>query len=151
METVVVEPLGADLVALAQCHALDATVFPHASLPALSPSVPSILVARAEGGGRVLGFVATKRDANVLEVVGVAVDAEQRGRGVGRALVNATIASAKARGMRAIALHCSTANIVALELYTTAGFRPAHRIRRFYNPRSFGDGGDAYVMVLRLD
>lgn len=154
MDTVLVEPLGGDLVALAQCHALDASVFPHPSLPAVHTSVPAVLVARpGEPAERaeVIGFVATRRDGNLLEVIGLAVDREHRGQGVGRALVRAAIASARERRMRAITLHCSTGNHAALELYTTAGFRPAHRIRRFYDPRRFPDGGDAYVMVLRLD
>ena len=149
-DEVLVEPLGSDLVALAQCHALDASVFPHPSLPAVLGGAPNVLVARATAGGPAVGFVATRAGRGVLEIHDLAVAAEQRGRGIGRALLRAAVASARRRGFRAVLLHVSTGNGAALELYTSEGFRAARRLRRFYSSPRFADGGDAWEMVLRL-
>jgi ribosomal-protein-alanine N-acetyltransferase len=150
-DSVLVEPLGADLIALAQCHALDASVFPHPSMPAvLDGFAPAVFVARLEPRGPIAGFVASRARDGILEIVGLAVIEAHRGRGVGRALLRAAIGSARRRELDAVSLHCSTGNIAALELYTTEGFRPARRLRRFYDPRRFPDGGDAYVMLLVL-
>jgi ribosomal protein S18 acetylase RimI-like enzyme len=150
-DSVLIEPLGSDLVALAQCHALDASVFPHPSLPAVLAGVaPSVLIARLEAKGPVAGFIASRTKEGMLEIVGVAVESEHRGRGVGRALVRGAIANARSRDLDAVTLHCSTGNLAALELYTTEGFRPARRLHRFYNPARFPDGGDAFVMLLAL-
>src|SRR5512135_161786 len=146
---VVVEPVGSDLVALAQCHALDATIFPHPSMPAIV-SPDRVLVARDEPGGPVHGFVATRTQGRWMEVVGLAVDEAHRGHGSGRALLRAAVDVARARGVALVSLHVSTANAAAKALYDGEGFRVARRIRRFYSPLRFGDGGDAYELVLEL-
>lgn len=142
---------GTDLVALAQCMALDATVFPHASVPLVpGGGPPSVWVARAEANGPVIAFVATMRRANRLEIVGVAVDPAHRRSGIGRALLRAVIDSARERGLAMVTLHVSTANEGALALYEREGFTAHRLLRRFYSPARFGNGGDAYEMVLRL-
>jgi ribosomal protein S18 acetylase RimI-like enzyme len=149
-EKVVVEVLDAgDLVAIAQVHALDATVFPHASVPALV-GAPSVLVARDAVNGRVVGFVALRREGEITEVMGLAVDPERRRGGVGRALLKATLAHARRAMTSAVALHVSTANAAALALYDREGFEAAKRIARFYSPERFGDGGDAFLMIRRV-
>jgi ribosomal protein S18 acetylase RimI-like enzyme len=164
IDRAVIEPLGADLVALAQCHALDATVFPHASLPpvlASEAAPPAVWIARAEAGGPVVGFVGTRAQpgvprsgvdgTGVLEIVGLAVDPAHRRAGIGRALVRAAARSARARGLDRVVLHVSTGNVEAIALYTREGFRKAQRLPGFYSARNFPDGGDAYVMIREID
>lgn len=136
-----------DLVTLAQCHALDATVFPHPSLPVLL-GPPSVIVARDAGG--VVGFASLRRTGPIIELAGLAVDPDRRRTGVGRALFRAAVETARARRAVTFELHVSTANAAAIALYEGEGLRRKKRIRRFYSPERFGDGGDAWRMVLRL-
>jgi GNAT superfamily N-acetyltransferase len=92
LDGAVIEPVGADLVALAQAHALDATVFPHSSLPLVfGGQVPVLWIARAEYGGPVLGFVGTRAREGVLEISGLAVTPAHQREGLGRALVRAAV------------------------------------------------------------
>lgn len=142
---------GSDLVALAQCMALDASVFPHASVPAVpGGGPPRVWIARPSRAGPVIAFVATMRRANKLEVVGIAVDEAHRRSGLGRALLRAAVDAARERGLAMVTLHVSTANEGALALYESEGFVAHRLLRRFYSPARFGNGGDAYEMVLRL-
>jgi ribosomal protein S18 acetylase RimI-like enzyme len=149
----VIEPLlSGDLVALAQCAILDAEVFPHPSLPALvdpTGDAPAVWVARGANGA-VIGFIGAARNASVLEIVGLAISPPHRRAGIARALVRTAIEAAGARGCLSVALHVSTTNAAAIALYDDLGFLPAKKLRGYYNPRSFGDGGNAWEMVLRL-
>lgn len=147
--TTTIEALdGGDLVALAQCLALDATAFPHPSVPLVSGGVPRTWIARGERG--VIGFVATAANGKALDIIGIAVDREQRRTGVGRALVRTIAALARERRFAAVTLNVSTANEAAIALYESEGFVAVQRMRRYYDPTRFGDGGDAYRMVLDL-
>jgi ribosomal-protein-alanine N-acetyltransferase len=147
--TIAIEALdGGDLVALAQCMALDATAFPHPSVPLVSGGVPRTWVARGERG--VIGFVATAPNENALDIVGIAVDPAQRRSGVGRALIRTVVALATKRRFAAVTLNVSTANEGAIALYESEGFVAVARMRRYYNPARFGDGGDAFRMVRAL-
>lgn len=150
---VVVEPVGADLVALAQCHALDATVFPHPSLPPVlgSGAPTSIWVARGAPGAAVIGFAAARVERAALSIAGLAVDGPYRRAGVGRLLLRGVARSAGARGLRRVTLHVSTGNMGAVALYESEGFTKVERLSRYYSPRRFPDGGDAWLMALDLD
>ncbi len=143
-----VAPIGADLVALAKCHALDASTFPFPSLPYVLGGVTSLWVARA--GADVLGFAAVGRDGSVLDVESLAVAKPHRGTGVGRALLRAVLADARARGFVRVQLHVSTANAPAVRLYRSEGFREERLIERFYSAARFGDGGNAWLMTHAL-
>jgi ribosomal protein S18 acetylase RimI-like enzyme len=148
--TTTIEALdGGDLVALAQCMALDVTAFPHPSVPLVSGGVPRTWIARGEQGN-VLGFVATTANGKTLDIVGIAVDATQRRGGVGRALVQTVVATARERRFRAVSLNVSTANEGAIALYESEGFVAVERMHRYYNPARFADGGDAFRMVRDL-
>jgi ribosomal protein S18 acetylase RimI-like enzyme len=147
-----IEPLGSDLVALAQAYALDATTFPHCSLPPVfgDDAPPAVWIARADRDGPVIGFVGTKASRTTLEISGLAVDSAHRRNGIGRALVRATTRSARARGFSTIELHVSTANEAAVALYERERFEKTRRIESYYSPRHFGDGGDAWLMIRDL-
>ena len=147
-----IEPLGSDLVALAQAHALDATVFPHPSIPPVfgADFAPTVWIARPDYGGPVVGFIATRANRDALEIAGLAVDDPYRRAGIGRALVRAAVRSARSRGMDIVTLHVSTGNAEALALYASERFRKDRRVEGFYSARRFPDGGDAWVMVREL-
>ena len=148
-----IEPVGADLVALAQAHALDVTVFPHSSLPPVfgGDSAPTVWIARAKQAGPVVGFIATRSRDGALEIPGLAVDPAHRRSGLGRALVRAAVSSAFERWFERVELHVSTGNAAALALSLSEGFRQDRRVAGFYSAARFPDGGDAWVMIRDLD
>jgi ribosomal protein S18 acetylase RimI-like enzyme len=85
-----------------------------------------VLVARLEDS--LVGYVrmrpATELRASrhVLEIVGLAVDPAAGGRGVGRALVNATLDAARMNGFRRVTLRVLATNTAARALYEACGF-----------------------------
>jgi ribosomal protein S18 acetylase RimI-like enzyme len=153
-----VEPLSGDVLAIAQTHALDAAIFPRASLPevlVVPGTTPVVWIARAppaEGPPRdspVVGFCATQQRGARLDVTHLAVHPAHRGAGLGRALLRAALAAARTRRMADVVLHVSTGNRAALALYESEGFEVVRRVHAFYPFREFPDGGDAYVMIRR--
>jgi len=85
-----------------------------------------VLVALA--GGEVAGYVRLGRATplaasdHVLTVTGIGVDPARQGRGVGRALLDAAVAEARARGARRLTLRVLGPNESARRLYDGAGF-----------------------------
>jgi ribosomal protein S18 acetylase RimI-like enzyme len=64
-----------------------------------------------------------KTGAIELTYIGVADD--QRGRGLGKTLLNAFIEASRSQGYRSVVLSVETDNVSAIALYTKAGFRIA--------------------------
>jgi ribosomal protein S18 acetylase RimI-like enzyme len=150
----VIERLASDdIVAVAQCIAIDAEAFPYASATfGLRDSAARAWVARderAEPQGPVLGFIAGHVRRGVLHLEGLAVEVGLRRRGIGRALVRKAVAHARAKQLLAVALHVSVANRAAMSLYGAEGFAAERRLRRFYPAAAFDGEADAYEMVLR--
>ena len=140
-----------DLVAAAQCIAIDADAFPYASAPfALRSPSACVWVAREPSHPRVVGFVATRVRLGIVHVDGLAVDSTRRRLGIGRALLTELVEDSRARGMRAIALHVSVTNRAAIALYAAEGFVVEGRRPGFYPVTAFDGETDAYVMVLHL-
>jgi len=147
--TVVVEPLGSDIVAIAQCIVLDADAFPYASATfGLRSASARAWIARSEPGSRVVGFLAARVDGRRLSVHGLAVDREARRRGIARSLLREAIAYARDLGLWAVILHVSLANRAAIALYSAEGFSVRRRLRDFYPPAAFDGETDAYEMVV---
>jgi ribosomal protein S18 acetylase RimI-like enzyme len=157
--TIAVEPLANDLVAIANCIAIDAEAFPYPSAPfGLRDRSARMWVARDGDRGRVIGFIAARVRGGGLYIVGIAVSADSRRRGAGRALVRAAVDGARAEGLRAVALHVSVGNRAAVALYASEGFQARRRMRGFYSgavahalasPLEEG-GRDAWEMVFIL-
>lgn len=88
--------------------------------------VRAVLVAEVEG--RVRGYVRLVHPTpfpaseHVLEIRGLSVDPALQRRGVGRALVEAAIATARQRGMRRLTLRVLAPNAGARALYEACGF-----------------------------
>lgn len=129
-------------MAIARCHALDASVFPHSSLP--SDLTRDVLVARSSADLSVVGFIATRRIGWRLEIIGLAIDPDHRRQGYGAALLSGAAHMAQARGVRELALHVAVQNTPAIALYEREGFVQVRRLRGFYR------SGDAFQMVRKF-
>ena len=118
--------------------ALDRAVWStlHAVTPAPQPPYDPFFDERhvpedylvAELDGRVAGYVRLVHptplasNAHVLAIQGFAVAEEARGRGVGRALIRATVEEARRRGARRLTLRVLGHNTPARTLYASEGF-----------------------------
>jgi ribosomal-protein-alanine N-acetyltransferase len=140
---------SSDLVAVAQCHALYATVFPSAAFPAVGGPLPAVWVAKRDA--RVVGFIATRRSGRrTMEVHAIAVDTAHHGAGIGRALLREAIGAARAQHLSAVSLQVSTGNLSACALYASLGFRVTGKLPRYYSSQHFPNDGDAQQMTLSL-
>lgn len=92
---------------------------------------PDVFVLVAERGGQVLGYayagvegydyMSLRGPAGVLN--DIVVDPPERGRGIGRMLLEATIQELKSRGAPRIVLSTAEQNEAAQRLFERAGFR----------------------------
>lgn len=140
----------ADLVGLARCFALDAEVFPYASIPLGLVAERCLWIARAEDDTRrLLGFVAASARPPSLYVHGLAVAPAERRRGAGRALLRACVSGARAARLKRVVLHVGTANEAAVAMYTSEGFAIQSRLPAFYREGVYAERS-AYQMTLSL-
>jgi len=99
-------------------------------------------------GERPAGMIACRVVAEDAEVLTLAVDPKARGRGVGRALLEAAIGTARQSGATAVFLEVAVDNAPALALYGRAGFVRAG-LRSGYYDR--GAAGHVDAAAMRLD
>ncbi len=66
------------------------------------------------------------------ELLAIGVAERERGRGVGRALLERAESAARVRGAPGITLHTADANVAAIELFTKRGFRVVRHLSRYY-------------------
>ncbi len=88
------------------------------------------------------GFVLARVAGGEAEILTLAVSAPARGRGLGRALLQAAIARAKAQGAEAVFLEVGADNPQALALYAALGFAKVGLRKAYYASRN--------ALVLRL-
>jgi ribosomal protein S18 acetylase RimI-like enzyme len=140
-----------DLVAMAQCIAIDTAAFPSQSSQfVLRPADSPVWIARDGAEPRVRGFLAaSRRRPRELYVDGVAAASHARHRGVGRALVRAAVDHAAHAGLAWVVLHVWAGNTAAVGLYRSEGFAIAQDVARFYPPGAFAST-HAYRMVRRI-
>jgi RimJ/RimL family protein N-acetyltransferase len=103
----------------------------------------------------VVGFAAVKGVAGpcgtgVMDLGGMAIASDHRGKGIGSALVQACIDWARESGAHKIALQVWPHNEAARSLYRKFGFEEEGYLRRHWRRRS-GELWDAVVMGLLLD
>ena len=91
-------------------------------------------VARAAGGEVVGHLHVVPRGEDVWEVTNTAVVESQRGRGVGRALLEGAVEEAGAVGVRRLILATGAADIGNLRFYQRCGFRMTHVVRDVFTP-----------------
>jgi GNAT superfamily N-acetyltransferase len=82
-----------------------------------------VWVARAPDGEIVGHLQAVARDESRWEVVNTAVAEHERGRGVGRALLDRAVDEARSAGVARVILATATADIGNLRFYQRCGFR----------------------------
>ncbi|MGD2133125.1 MAG: ribosomal protein S18-alanine N-acetyltransferase [Maricaulaceae bacterium] len=92
-----------------------------------------------------VGYALARAIAGEAEIISIGVLAAARRRGLGRALLDRTLAAAFAAGARSVHLEVSVDNAAAQTLYLRAGFAKAG-VRRGY----YGDGSDALVLERAL-
>ena len=108
-----------------------------------------LLLARKDGvvtrvaarGGERLGFVMLEFASGGAWVQAIAVDAKERGQGVGGKLMAAAIRIARQAGAPRLRLTTAQANVEALELFVKCGFAIERRLPRYYS-----GGQDACVL-----
>ena len=105
----------------------------------------------AHDGARIVGQVSAHDLERDEPQLGMVVAGSHRGRGIGRALIEAVGAWARARGSRALGLRVFPDNVPALALYRAAGFtdvaleRAAIPRPRRHAPRRAAHAKDAGV------
>jgi putative acetyltransferase len=104
----------------------------------------------AVDGDRIVGNLGIELASYGVAEFGMLVAADQRGRGVGRALLAAGIDWARAAGAHKVALQRWPVNEAAQALYERFGFVEEGYLRRHYR-RKDGSLWDAVVMGLVLD
>ena len=101
-------------------------------------------------GDEIVGHAAVDLTPYNVAGLGMMVDADWRGRGVGGALVRGAIDAARQLGAHKVALQVWPHNDVARRLYLRHGFVEEGLLRRHY-PRRNGELWDAVIMGLVLD
>ncbi|WP_341210972.1 GNAT family N-acetyltransferase [uncultured Limimaricola sp.] len=104
----------------------------------------------AHDGGRVVGWCDIQRSSHAVRAhcgtLGMGVVTGHRGRGIGRALLDATLEAARGAGVRRVELSAYASNLAAIALYERMGFRHEGRQRDAY--RIDGRFEDAVSMAL---
>jgi RimJ/RimL family protein N-acetyltransferase len=106
-----------------------------------------VLVADVEG--RVIGSLGMGLARYGVAELGMLVSGACRGRGVGSALLQASIEWAREAGAHKIALQVWPHNTAAIALYEKFGFQREGLLRRHYRRRN-GDLWDAIIMGLPI-
>ncbi|MDR0297580.1 MAG: GNAT family N-acetyltransferase [Streptococcaceae bacterium] len=96
-----------------------------------------IFVAEAENDGRVCGFIEAERYHAVyskellFNVLGLVVDTDKQGQGLGGALLRKLEAEARACGISAIRLNSGEQRLEAHQFYAAQGYVSNHSQKRF--------------------
>jgi len=90
------------------------------------------------------GFVLARAVADEAEILTLAVHPYKRGKGLGRALLQATISKVRSMGAKSVFLEVGVENPAARALYARLGFAKVGARKGYYN------GGDALVLRLPL-
>ena len=97
------------------------------------------------------GFVLARSAGGEAEILTLAVAPSARGKGLGRALLQAAIVRAEEQGAHAMFLEVGSDNPHALALYAGLGFTKVGMRKGYYSSASGGSGGgDALVLRLSL-
>lgn len=141
-----------DMVGIAQCILIDADTFPYAGVTfGFRPASAHVWTARGDDSqhaqGHVLGFIACVVRGREQYIEALAVERASRRRGIGRALLQASMAHARDSHLETVRLHVWVGNRAAVELYLSSGFTERRRVQRFYRKGLFGSSDDAYEMA----
>ena len=104
---------------------------------------------RAEG--RPVGVALLLRDGDAVEIKNIALGVSERGRGLGRAAIEAIAAYAATRGARRLLVGTADVSAGAIAFYGACGFRNAGVRDRFFDAYPHPvveDGRVAHDMIL---
>lgn len=107
------------------------------------------LVARDEHAALV-GYAGVSVAGDVADVMTVAVDPGQRGRGTGSLLLAELHRTARAQGGDSIMLEVREDNHAARHLYSGTGYQVVHRRPGYYRTAGDGPAVDALIMSKEL-
>ena len=103
----------------------------------------------AVADGQIVGMIHTNVSRHGFGELGMLVDRDWRGRGVGSALLQATIDWARDLGLHKLCLEVFAHNTAAIALYRKCGFvEEGHRVRQYR--RASGELWDSIIMGLPL-
>lgn len=94
------------------------------------------------------GFVMSRRAADEAEILSIVVSPQQRGTGLGRALLGAHLSQLAGMGVNHVYLEVEEGNLAADRLYRHFGFREVGRRKGYYLKP---DGSRATAITMRLD
>jgi [ribosomal protein S18]-alanine N-acetyltransferase len=106
---------------------------------------PNTLVDRLRLGRKIVGFAVSRMGADEAEILSIAIDAGQRGRGLSHNLLLTHLGHLAGRGVRTIFLEVEENNQPARRLYERAGFVVVGRRDRYYK-QSGGEHLNALLM-----
>lgn len=149
---VVEEALDEDLPRLAEIHA---SSFSHkwgaAELARMKAQKGTIiLVSRRSspyGTRAPLGFLVLRLAADEAEVLTIAVHPRQRGRGIGKKLMEAGLFRLYSDRCKSLFLEVDSSNESAVLLYRSLGFKEVGQRKSYYSD----SGGDGTALVMRVD
>ncbi|CCD94510.1 putative Ribosomal-protein-alanine acetyltransferase, RimI-like protein [Bradyrhizobium sp. ORS 375] len=90
------------------------------------------LIHRLRLGRKLIGFIVSRIGADEAEILSVALDPNQRGRGLSRDLLLTHLGHLAGRGVRTVFLEVEENNQPARRLYERAGFATVGRRERYY-------------------
>jgi ribosomal-protein-alanine N-acetyltransferase len=106
------------------------------------------LVHRLRMGRKIIGFAVSRLAADEAEILSIAIDAAQRGRGLSRDLLLTHLGHLAGRGVRTVFLEVEENNQPARRLYERAGFRVVGRRERYYRQPG---GEQLNALLMRRD
>jgi ribosomal-protein-alanine N-acetyltransferase len=95
-----------------------------------------------EAGGKVCGFLATRRVADEAEILNLAIDPVRRRGGLASALLDAAFVEWRRQGVKRIFLEVRESNQAAIHLYKRNGFAILGR-----RPGYYRDPGEAAICM----
>lgn len=102
-----------------------------------------------DAGGKLAGYFLLMGAVDEAHLLNVAVAADRQGQGLGRYLLDKTVACARGLSMQSILLEVRPSNERALKVYDKYGFAEIGR-RKGYYPAHDGKREDAIVMRLEV-
>ncbi len=137
---------------LEEVLALEESVYPHPwSMANFVDSLNSQYEAWVlrDRDGYLLGYFLLMAVVDEAHLLNVAVSAEKQGQGLGRFLLNQSVACARGLGMESVLLEVRPSNARALHIYERYGFKQIGR-RKGYYPTANQQREDAIVMRFKV-
>jgi ribosomal protein S18 acetylase RimI-like enzyme len=103
----------------------------------------------AVADSQVIGMLHVEASRHGFGEIGMLVERDRRGRGVGSALLDAAIGLAREQGLHKLSLEVFAHNTAAIALYRKHGFAEEGRRTRHYR-RASGELWDSIIMGLEL-